>query len=151
MDVAAAAASLREPRRLSRVICLLGICGVLAALNLMTSSGRAWFLYGRETEFADCSDFTDEQLSGVTNLEGFVCTDYPKAMSCNAGLEPEMEPESYPGNPAETNSRITNPDKHGFNTQLATTFDPLVGSFIARAANSGTRRLVKGPTLVQWF
>ena len=53
MDVAAAAASLREPRKLSRVICLLGICGVLAVLNLMTSSGQTWFLLGRDYEYAD--------------------------------------------------------------------------------------------------
>ena len=94
----------------------MGICGVLAVLNLMTSSGRTWFLLGREAEYADCSDFTDEQLAGVSHLEGFVCVAFPKAMACNA----------------ETNSGITNPDEHGFNTRLASTDDPLLGSFISR-------------------
>ena len=37
MDVAAAAASLREPRKLSRVICLLGICGVLVVQGTFDS------------------------------------------------------------------------------------------------------------------
>ena len=77
MDVTAAAASLREPRKLSRVICLVGLCGVLAVLNLVTSSGDTWYTLGQAWEFHDCSSFTDQQLMGVGSLEGFSCTEYP--------------------------------------------------------------------------
>lgn len=52
-------------------------------------------------------------------LEGFVCSDYPKAMSCGSA---EPEPESEPHGPY-------NPDHNGYNTGLATTDDPLVADF----------------------
>lgn len=42
LDMTAAATSLREPRKLSRVICLAGLLSVLAILNLFTSSGFVW-------------------------------------------------------------------------------------------------------------
>lgn len=57
-------------------------------------------------------------------LIGFVCTEYPKAMSCGSGpgSHGEMEPESEPHGPY-------NPDHIGYNTGLATTDDPLIADF----------------------
>lgn len=93
----------------------MGICGVLAVLNLVTSTGNVWHLLGSTYEYADCSSFTEAQLSGVAHLQTFVCLDYPRAMVCNADAE-------TPG--------ISAPDAHSYNTGLASTSDPLLADFI---------------------